>query len=79
MLTKAFHDAYDVAVVISGDTDYLPVYDVLNTIGKLVIVVGIKGQNLSKLKTHTDYQLLLDYGFLKACESQYKNNARNID
>lgn len=75
ILTKAFHDSYDVAIVVSGDTDYLPVYDVLNTIGKLVIVVGVKGQNLAKLKTHTDFQLLLDYDFLKSCESQYRNSA----
>ncbi len=74
LLTKAFHNSYDVAIVVSGDTDYLPVYDVLNTLGKSVIVVANAGQNLSKLKTHTDKQMLLDSDFLKDCESCYRKN-----
>lgn len=70
LLTKAFHNSYDVAIVVSGDTDYLPVYDVLNTFGKLVIVVGVEGQRLTKLKKHTDLQHIMDFDFLQTCESQ---------
>ena len=67
VLTKGFHNAYDTAVIMSGDTDYIPVMDILNTIGKNVVVVGVKGQNLTKFRHHTDAQLLLDDSFFQRC------------
>ncbi|MDR3135916.1 MAG: NYN domain-containing protein [Coriobacteriales bacterium] len=70
MIVKAFHNSYDTAIVLSGDTDYIPIYDVLDSIGKTVIVVGIKGQNLSRFKSHTDKQITLDLEFLRKCERQ---------
>jgi uncharacterized LabA/DUF88 family protein len=70
LITKAYHGAYDTAVILSGDTDYLPIYDVLNTIGKTVVVVGVKPQNLSRFKSHTDRQFVLDLPLLKKCEKQ---------
>ncbi|MDR1953636.1 MAG: NYN domain-containing protein [Clostridiales Family XIII bacterium] len=68
LITKAYHNAYDTAVILSGDTDYLPIYDILNTIGKTVVVVGVKPQNLSKFKSHSDKQLILDLPLLQDCE-----------
>jgi uncharacterized LabA/DUF88 family protein len=68
MITKAFHNTYDTAIVLSGDTDYIPIFDTLNTIGKTVVVVGVKGQNLSRFKQHTDRQFILNMDFLKNCE-----------
>lgn len=71
VLTKAFHNSYDTAIIVSGDTDYLPVYDILNTIGKTVIVVVVNGQNINTLKRHTDQQVFLDLDFLESCKSTY--------
>ena len=73
MLTKAFHNSYDTAIVVSGDTDYIPVYDILNTIGKTVVVVGVKKQNMSKFKDHTDRQMIIDTKFFNQCLRPIKN------
>lgn len=49
-LTKAHFNAYDIAFIMSADTDYLTVYQQLKQIGKLVVVVAVKGQNLGKIR-----------------------------
>lgn len=67
VLTKAFHNAYDTAIIVSGDNDYIPVMDILDTIGKSVVVVGIHGQTLAKSKSHADLQLFLDDRFFQRC------------
>lgn len=67
LITKGFMNAYDTAVIMSGDTDYIPVMDILNTLGKTVVVVGVKGQNLVKFKHHTDKQIILNNDFFSSC------------
>lgn len=67
ILAKAFLNAYDTAVVVSGDTDYIPVPDVLNTIGKVAVSVGVKGQNMTKLKAHSDDVIVLDRAYFDRC------------
>lgn len=67
VISKAFHNAFDTAIILSGDTDYLPVMDTLNNLGKSVIVVGVKGQNLFKFKQHSDAQIILDNDFFQKC------------
>jgi uncharacterized LabA/DUF88 family protein len=67
MLTKAFHNAYDLAVMVSGDSDYLPVIKQINNLGKSVFAVGVEGQNISKLKPYADDNLLLDECFFNTC------------
>lgn len=67
LITKGFLNAYDTAVVLSGDTDYIAVMDILNTIGKSVVIVGIQGQNLYQFKHHSDAQLLLDDTLFQRC------------
>ena len=66
-ITKGFLNAYDIAIILSGDTDYIPAMDVLNTMGKTVIVVGIQGQVLTQFKHHSDAQIILDDGFFRDC------------
>lgn len=68
LITKAFLGGYDTAIVVSGDTDYIPVYDILNTIGKTLIVAGVNGQNLMKFKDRTDRQIIMDNDFFKRCQ-----------
>ena len=67
VITKGLHNAFDTAIIISGDTDYIPVMDILNSIGKSVVVVGVKGQNLNLFKHHSDAQLILDDNFFQKC------------
>lgn len=62
-LTKAHNNSFDVAFVVSGDTDYKPVYEQLKNMGKLVILVLIKGQNISSLRNEVDDFIFLDKDF----------------
>lgn len=67
VITKAFLNAYDTAVIVSGDSDYNPVLDILNTIGKTTVSVGVKGQNLFRIKPHSDNVIILDKNFFDLC------------
>ena len=66
-LTKAYYNAYDVAFVMSADTDYISLYRQLKSIGKIVVAVAVKGQKLGKVIPEVDDSLILDEGFF----SQY--------
>lgn len=67
LIAKGFLNAYDVAVIVSGDSDYIPVLEILNTIGKITVVVGVKGQNMVKLKKYADDMIILDKEFFDKC------------
>lgn len=62
-LTKAHFNAYDVAFVMSADSDYLTVYRQLKNMGKIAIVVGVQGQNIGKIRAEVDDVILLDKPF----------------
>jgi uncharacterized LabA/DUF88 family protein len=61
-ITKAFNNAYDVAIFMSGDSDYLPIYKTLRTIGKLVVVAVVEGQSVTRLRPFIDHYIVLDKG-----------------
>ena len=42
MVAHAFRDNYDVAVVISGDRDYIPAIDIVQDLGKKVEVASFR-------------------------------------
>jgi len=67
IISKAFLNAYDTAVIMSGDSDYIPVLRILSIIGKPSIMVGVKGQNLSRIKPYVDQVIILDEDFLNSC------------
>lgn len=67
MLSLAFHNAYDSAMLVSGDSDYLPVIEQIKRLGKNIIAVGVKGQNLLKLKKQVDDIIILDEQFFSNC------------
>lgn len=67
IITKGFMNAYDTAVIMSGDTDYIPVLDTLNMLGKATVVVGIQGQNMNQFIHHSDDQILLDDATFQLC------------
>lgn len=67
MIAKGFLNAYDTAVIVSGDSDYVPVLNILNTIGKVTVVAGVYGQNVMKLRTCADDTIVLDKAFFDRC------------
>ena len=67
LIAKGFLNAYDIAVIVSGDSDYIPVLELLNMIGKITVVVGVQGQNLSKLQKKSDDTLILNKDFFNRC------------
>lgn len=66
-LTKAFYNSYDVAFIFSADTDYISLYRQLKTIGKIVIVVAVRGQHLSQITSEVDDYIFLDDEFFQKC------------
>lgn len=62
-ITKAYNNAYDVAFVVSADTDYISLYRQLKSIGKLVIAVAVKNQKLGKVIPEVDDHIILDDSF----------------
>lgn len=66
-LSKAYTNAYDVAIIVSGDTDYVNLYRQLKSIGKLVVVVAVSGQNLSKIVPEVDDYKYLGESFFDRC------------
>ena len=72
-INKAFYNSYDIAFIMSADTDYLKVYEVLKNIGKLVVVVAVKGQNINKIRSQVDKTIILDDTFFNSCIRIPKN------
>lgn len=67
MLTKAFHNSFDIAILVSGDTDYLPVIEVLKTLGKITVIAAVEGQNLGRFIAAADDRITMDKGFFEEC------------
>ena len=70
IVSKAFLNAYDTAVIISGDSDYIPVLKILNTVGKGSVMIGVKGQNLTRVKPYVDQIAIIDEAFFNSCLRQ---------
>lgn len=66
-LSGAFHNSYDIAYIISGDTDYISLYTQLKMLGKIVIVCVVKGQSLGNLISKVDDYYVLDEHFFNDC------------
>ncbi len=62
-LVKAQSNAYDVAFIMSADTDYISVYRQLKNIGKIVIAVAVQGQGLGKVIPEADDFIILNKPF----------------
>ena len=71
----AFKDIYDVAIIVSGDGDYIPVVVAIKNMGKQVIVVDFKTKNgtflpggSKKLKENCDFNFSLNHSTMyKIC------------
>ncbi len=67
LIAKGLLNAYDTAVIVSGDSDYMPVLEILNTIGKATVVVGVMGQNMNRLRKCADDMILLNEDYFEQC------------
>ena len=63
-----FKDIYDVAIIVSGDGDYIPAIAAIKNMGKQVIVVDFKSKlgkllpgGAKRLKEHCDFSFSLNY------------------
>jgi uncharacterized LabA/DUF88 family protein len=48
LLVNAFHDSYDVAVLIAGDGDYVPLVEEVKRLGKVVYLVFFEEEGLNQ-------------------------------
>lgn len=67
VLNKAHTNAYDIAVIMSADSDYINLYDSLRAMGKIVYVVVVEGQYITKVIPHIDEFKYLDKKFFNKC------------
>ena len=68
LLTKAFHNSYDVALLFSGDRDYKKVVREIRRMGKIVGIVTPDGDakdNANDLARNVDFHIVLDETFYK--------------
>lgn len=59
MVAKAFQNAYDIAILISGDTDYIKVVETLHNIGKIVVIAHFAHQNVHRYDKLCDANIVL--------------------
>ena len=74
MLSKGYQNAYDVGILVSGDTDYIPVIEELHHLGKIVILATFPTQNTSKYDEHRDFHIKMNLPFLKSCIPQERQH-----
>lgn len=69
-ISKAFYNSYDIGFFLSADTDYIKVYEVLKSIGKIAVVVGVKGQSINSIRGIVDNTIILDEVFFDRCKRE---------
>lgn len=74
-MRMAFFNAFDIAVFVSGDTDYRPIYETLRMMGKLVAIAVVRGQYIGKLIPFVDSYTNLDKSLFDMCALR-KNNGK---
>lgn len=70
MLAKAYTNAYDIAILVSGDTDYVPVIEQLHNLGKIVVLATLPHQNISKYQTLYDQHIKITDTMLQRCKAE---------
>lgn len=59
MVAKGFQNAYDIAILVSGDTDYVNVIKTLHDLGKIIIIAHFPHQNIQKYDGMYDADIIL--------------------
>lgn len=72
MLSKGFQNAYDIAILVSGDTDYIPVVESLHNLGKTVILATLPQQNIDKYRTIIDRHISISSQIIDRSEYRHR-------
>ena len=72
MIVLAYNNAYDTAILVSGDSDYIPVVEMIQQLGKRVENVSFKSTSSYDLRKVCDDFLLLDNFLDKFTEPMFK-------
>ncbi|MGB9804980.1 NYN domain-containing protein [Desulfofundulus sp.] len=67
MLSKAIKNHYDVAILVSGDADFVEVVQEVKDLGKHVELAAFPQQPCYHLKKYADRFILLDEQFMENC------------
>lgn len=74
MLSKGFQNAYDIAILVSGDTDYIKVVETLHNIGKIVVIAHFQHQNISRYNSVCDAHVILYNDMLDNAANKKEKN-----
>ena len=74
MVAKGFQNAYDIAVLVSGDTDYVNVIKTLHDLGKIIVIAHFQHQNISKYDGIYDAEIILYDNLLNKAASKRKDD-----
>jgi uncharacterized LabA/DUF88 family protein len=72
MLSHAFKDNYDTAILISGDEDFTVLVDTVKDLGKHVEVANLGGSYM--LRQAADKYILIDKSFLEGIQQPGPND-----
>lgn len=79
MLAKGFQNAYDIAILVSGDTDYIKVVETLHNIGKTVVIAHFKHQNVSRYDEICDANIVLYDDVLNKAKNKKKKDNKSLE
>ena len=79
MVSKGFQNAYDIAILVSGDTDYTSVIETLHNLGKIIVIAHFKHQNIKKYDGIYDAEIILYDNILKKCINNSKKEKTSVN
>ncbi len=68
LLTKAFFNSYDTAILVSADSDYAKAVECVKFFGKTVELAVTKNQKAAKMKHLADMVIEMDQNFILDCK-----------
>jgi len=74
MVAKGFQNAYDIAILVSGDTDYVNVVKTLHELGKIIVIAHFKHQNIQKYDGTYDAEIIMYDNILDKSSNHKKQN-----
>lgn len=77
MVAKGFQNAYDIAILVSGDTDYVNVIKTLHDLGKIIIIAHFPHQNIQKYDGMYDADIILYDSILNKASNVHKSNIKD--
>lgn len=77
MVAKGFQNAYDIAILVSGDTDYVKVIETLHSIGKIAVIAHFQHQNIAKYENVMDSHIVLYDNILNESVNKKDNSNKS--